>query len=552
MIIGLDVGGTNIDAVIIKSREIIRKVKRPHDKTNLLSSILNVIDELLKGYDKNSIRRINLSTTVSTNAVVKRELSKVGMIIQSGPGLNLESMKFRGDVRFIKGSIDHRGRVVKDLDLEEIEQTIEKFKDQDIEMCGIITKFSTRNSTHEKEIEQLTKDDFKFTTTGHSISGKLNFPRRINTTYLNSSVHDVFNIFVKDIKTSLERRNIRASIYILKADGGTMSLETAQRNPVETILSGPAASFMGINALLPKDKDGIFIDIGGTTTDIFFLVDGLPVFEPLGIKIDHYKTLVRSIYSVSMPLGGDSSIYIEEGELNIRSGGKGLATPTDAMVFLNLIDEGDEKRAEFMMKKLSDELDISPKEVAKLVLNTMGDIIKEKTDEILNELNNKTVYTVKEVLHERRIEPEFINIVGGPAKNLAPVIESKFNLSCDYPENYQVANAIGAALAKPTMDITLNADTQRNVLSIPELGIYKEIRGIYNLERAKKQAIELLKEKMRETYSNIRIDEEDFEIIEANSFNMVDGFYKTGENIRVTAQVKPGLIYRLKGEDRDV
>lgn len=552
MIIGLDVGGTNIDAVIIKNREIIRKVKRPHDKTNLLSSVLNVIDELLKGYDKNSIRRINLSTTVSTNAVVKKELSKVGMIIQSGPGLNLESMNFKGDVKFIKGSIDHRGRVVKDLDLKEIKEAVKEFKDQGIEMCGVITKFSTRNSTHEKEIEELAKEDFKFITTGHSISGKLNFPRRINTTYLNSAVHNVFNAFVKDIKTSLERRNIKANIYILKADGGTMSMKTAETKPVETILSGPAASFMGINALLPKDKDGIFIDIGGTTTDIFFLVDGLPVFEPLGIEIDGYKTLVRSIYSVSIPLGGDSSIYIEDGNLKIESRIGNFPTPTDAMVFLNLIENGDRERAVIMMRGLSEKLEISSNEVANLVLSSMGDIIKHKTDMILNDLNNKTVYTVKEVLHGRKINPEFINIIGGPAKNLASIIEGKFNISCDYPENYHVANAIGAALAKPTMEITLNADTQRNILSIPELEIYKEIRGIYNLDRAKHQAIELLKEYMKRIYETIRIDDEDFEIIEASSFNMVDGFYKTGENIRVTAQVKPGLIYRLKGEDQNV
>ena len=552
MIIGLDVGGTNIDAVIIKDQEIIRKVKRPHDKTNLLISILNVIDELLKGHDKNSIRRINLSTTVSTNTVVKKELSSVGMFIQSGPGLNLESMTFGGSTRFINGSIDHRGRVVKDLDLKEIQEDIEEFKSQGIEMCGVITKFSTRNSTHEKVIEELTKEDFKFTTTGHSISGKLNFPRRINTTYLNSAVHNVFNAFIKDIKTSLDRRNIKANIYILKADGGTMSMESAETKPVETILSGPAASFMGINALLPKDKDGIFIDIGGTTTDIFFLVDGLPVFEPLGIKIDEYETLIRSIYSVSIALGGDSSIYIEDGNLKIESGAGDMPTPTDAMVFLNLIENGDRERSVIMMRKLSEELEISSNEVANLILSTMGDIIKDKTDMILNELNNKTVYTVKEVLHGRKINPKFINIIGGPAKNLAPIIEDKFNISCDYPENYHVANAIGAALAKPTMEITLNADTQRKILSVPELEIYKEIRGIYNLDRAKQQAIELLKEYMNRIYGTIRIDDEDFEIIEASSFNMVDGFYKTGENIRVTAQVKPGLIYRLKGEDKNV
>ena len=163
MIIGLDVGGTNIDAVIIKDRTILEKVKRKYDKDNLLGSIVNVIDELLEGRDKLLIKRINLSTTISTNAVVKNELSTVGMIIQSGPGLNIESEVFGDKMKFIKGSIDHRGRVVEDLDLKEIEECIEDFKDKNIETCGIVTKFSTRNSTHEKTIEELIGEDFEFT-----------------------------------------------------------------------------------------------------------------------------------------------------------------------------------------------------------------------------------------------------------------------------------------------------------------------------------------------------------------------------------------------------
>ncbi len=124
-----------------------------------------------------------------------------------------------------------------------------------------------------------------------------------------------------------------------------MSLEAAEEKPVETILSGPAASFMGINAMLDTDKDAILLDIGGTTTDIFFLANGVPLFEPLGIQIGEYKTLVRAIYSVSIGLGGDSSIEIVGGKIKIGPERKGrpyayggpVATPTDAMLVLGLI-----------------------------------------------------------------------------------------------------------------------------------------------------------------------------------------------------------------------
>lgn len=552
MIIGLDVGGTNIDAVIIKDREIISKAKYPHDRSDLLKSILAVLDKLLGGYDKSKIKRINLSTTISTNAVVKKELSKVGMLIQSGPGLNVESLAYGDEIRFIDGSIDHRGRIVSDLDLSKIKEHLDEFKEKNIETIGVVSKFSNRNSSHEKTIEELTRNDFQFTTMGHKISGKLNFPRRIHTTYLNSAVHKTFNSFASDIKASFKERSISAPIYILKADGGTMDLELAKDKPAETVLSGPAASFMGINALIPTESDGIFLDIGGTTTDIFFLIDGLPVFEPLGITIDKYKTLIRSIYSVSIGLGGDSSIEVKDGELIIESKEGDNPSPTDAMIVLGLIKDGNKDEATRDMKKLGKKLDLSAEEVSMKVLDTMGDIIKKSVDRNLEEINKKPVYTVKEVLHERLIKPEFINVIGGPAKNLAKILGRKFNLPCLYPENYHLANAIGAAISKPTMDITLNADTERKIVSVSQLSLYEAIEGIYDLESAKLQAINLLKDNIKTMYSDgEEINDEDFEIIEASSFNMVDGFFTTGKNIRVEAQVRPGLIYNLRSENNN-
>ena len=189
---------------------------------------------------------------------------------------------------------------------------------------------------------------------GHSLSGKLNFPRRVFTSYLNSAVYDTFNGFSTSIRKSMKQEGIDAPLFILKADGGTINLATAEEKPVETILSGPAASFMGLNAMIKTYKDAILLDIGGTTTDIFFLADGVPLFEPLGIKIGDYKTLVRAIYSVSIGLGGDSSIEVEDVHLKDglediklkigpnRAGypyalGGPKPTPTDAMIVLGLI-----------------------------------------------------------------------------------------------------------------------------------------------------------------------------------------------------------------------
>lgn len=557
MIIGLDMGGTHIDGVIIKDDRVIKTIKKPTDKSDLFTSIWTALKELLEDQNKDHIQRINLSTTISTNAIVEDKTSKVGMVIQSGPGLKSD-LSCGDENAFISGYVDHRGVVVKEIDMEEISQARKEFKDGAIEACAVVSKFSTRNPENEFKIGELLKEDFEQVTLGHRMSGKLNFPRRVFTSYLNSAVHSTFKDFAENIKKSLEREGIHAPIFILKADGGTMDIKTARDRPVETILSGPAASFTGISSLLDTKEDSILLDVGGTTTDIFFLVDGVPLFEPLGAKISKYKTLVRAIYSVSIGLGGDSSISIEDKDIQIGPKRKGrpyafggpLPTPTDAMIHLGLIKEqGDDskKRAGEAMKILADPLNISSKEIAEKILDQMGDMIKDKTDSLLVGINSKPVYTVKELLHGKKIRPESIYIIGGPANLLAPILEEKYKLPVSYPKNYQVANAVGAALAKPTIEITMLADTDQRILTVSELGIYEKIPKGYSLEEAKKRAKELLKDaviSMGTKEENI-----ESEIIEASSFNMVGGFFTKGKNIRVKAQIKPGHILKLRSGD---
>ncbi|WP_256201016.1 hydantoinase/oxoprolinase family protein [Thermoanaerobacter thermocopriae] len=241
------------------------------------------------------------------------------MIVQPGPGLPYDFLACGDGNVFISGYIDHRGEIIKDFNLLEIKNAIKLFKEKNIKAYAVVTKFSIRNPSIEMKIKEILENDIpnSFITMGHTISGKLNFPRRVYTSYLNSAVHSIFDEFLSNIKKSLEKEGINASVFILKADGGTMNMSTAEKKPVETILSGPAASLMGINAMLPTDKDAILLDIGGTTTDIFFLADGVPLFEPWGIRIGKYKTLVRAIYSVSIGLGGDSSICVRNGRIKI-------------------------------------------------------------------------------------------------------------------------------------------------------------------------------------------------------------------------------------------
>ena len=572
MIVGIDMGGTNIDGVIIGKGKVIKAIKRPTDRSNLLGTIWTALKELLDGCDNAKIERINLSTTISTNAIVEGKTSAVGMIIEPGPGMPYDTLACGDENIFISGYIDHRGNVIKDLDLSEIENGIRLFKEKNIKSFAVVSKFSTRNPEHEKRIKEEilrhNQDDTAFITMGHTMSGKLNFPRRVYTSCLNSAVHSTFKEFAENIRDSLEKEGITAPVFMLKADGGTMSLYKAEEKPVETILSGPAASFMGMSALLPTDKDAILLDVGGTTTDIFLLADGIPLFEPLGIKIGEYKTLVRAIFTVSIGLGGDSAVSIHNGNLKIgpKREGKPYAfggpkpTPTDAMIILGLMDdeiphyvqdniETVRNRARKAMDILGREANIKPEKMAELILDKMGDIIKDKVDDILEEVNQKPVYTIKELLYGKKIEPKLINIIGGPAKVLAPILEEKFNIPCHYPNQYEVANAIGAALARPTTEITMHVDTYKKVLSVPELGLYEKVSHSFNLKNARERALELV----RKSALNMGAEEREIEaeIIEESSFNMVRGFYTTGKDIRVKAQIRPGLIHQMRGDEND-
>lgn len=554
MIIGIDMGGTNIDGVALCEGQIIRQVKRPVDRSEYFNSIWNCIKELLQGTEKEEIRRIQLSTTVSTNAIVENKISKVGIILQRGPGLKWQFENLGEHVADVTGSVDHRGIPVSREGADEFAKIKEDFLKNSVDAVAVVGKFSTRNPDFEKRAAEYLRDDFREITMGHTISGKLNFPRRVRTSYLNAAVHSTFKAFAENMEEALKREGIDAPVYILKADGGTINLEGAIEKPVETILSGPAASLMGMIALLKeKETDCCLLDIGGTTTDLFFLVDGVPVFEPSGIEIGGHKTLVRAIYSTSVGLGGDSYVRIEEGKLKIGPerrghavafGGKHLTT-TDALVYLGAMEAEHEFESAEALESMAKEIQMHPKEFAEMIIDKFCKAIRETVESTLNKINASPVYTIRELLADRTVKPQSVGIIGGPAKALSKYLERELNMPVEYPLNHEIANAIGAALARPTVEVNLIADTDREILSIPETGVYERINKYYDLEKAKERALDEVR--LAGEAMGLSSDISEAEIVEASSFNMVKG-YRADKNIRVKAQNKPGLLTKREEE----
>ncbi|SMB95401.1 N-methylhydantoinase A/oxoprolinase/acetone carboxylase, beta subunit [Thermanaeromonas toyohensis ToBE] len=551
MYIGLDMGGTHTDAVLISKGRVVRYVKRPTHPFNFLASVQEALEEILKGINPAQIERVNLSTTVCTNAIVEGKTEPVGLLLIPGPGLNPSFLQC-GQLNFIlQGSIDHRGRETSPLREEELALAKRKLRARGLRSLAIVGKFSNRNPTHEVQIASFLEGDYDFITLGHRLSGRLGFPRRVYTAYLNSAVWRVFHRFAEAVQAHLAEKSVNREPFILKADGGTLTLSAAKSAPVETILSGPAASIMGALALLPTKEDAVILDIGGTTTDVAFCAEGIPLFEPQGIYIGPYPTLVRSLWAYPIGLGGDSQIRVADGFLSIgpqRLGppaclGGPAPTPTDALVVLGLLSLGDLKLALQALQNIAKALNLSLQATAEAILKEFTRRIAQVVTRLVHQLNQRPVYTVREILRGRKFQPTKALVVGTPAPILKPFLAQALRLPVEVPELAGVANAIGAAISRPTASLTLFADTEQGRLFIPEVGWEEKISPRFTLEDARNRAFELLKKRLKELgYPETNLE---LEVIEEQVFNVVRGFYTAGKNIRLKVQNRPspaGLV----------
>ncbi|MBT3388200.1 MAG: hydantoinase/oxoprolinase family protein [Desulfobacula sp.] len=549
MIIGIDVGGTHTDAVLLSSDGIKKKVKVPTDSADLFNTILSGFTQLLDNIDPKNIKRIVISTTLTTNAIVQQNMNPVGMIISAGPGIDPSAFNTGEHYYCVAGSINHRGREKAPVNKMEIEDIAKKMKKAGIEYVGVVSKFCVRNPSHEILIRRILNKYFKKVFLGHHVSGNLNFPRRIATTHLNAAVFSLHKSFFEAVKLSLEQKGLMVPIQILKADGGTMSLESSMAFPGQTVLSGPAASIMGAIPYATEKQDTIVLDIGGTTTDIAFLVDKAPLLEPLGIQRGRYKSLIRSLQTDSKGIGGDSIVRIKENELIIGPERLGPAmafggsepTPTDALFVLGLITDGDQENAQKGIHKIAMELGLTDSETADQIFKKCISIILKKTFEMIDKLNSKPVYTVHEFLEGYKISPRKILVLGGPAPYFAKKIEELYHIKTIAVPESSVANAIGAALARTTCEVSLNADTEQGIVTAHEEGFAEPISKTFSEDDLIETAHTLLKEKA----INFGADPDNIgevEVVEFQKFNIVRNFSPRGKIFRTKMQLKPGMI----------
>jgi N-methylhydantoinase A/oxoprolinase/acetone carboxylase beta subunit len=554
MIIGLDVGGTHTDVILLDGRQLVREVKIATDADNLFQTLLTGLDAVIEGIDPKSIQRAVLSTTLATNLVAQQKLPEVGMVVAGGPGIDPRHFRTNSFYYTVDGAQDHRGQEIQALDEQQIQTIGKDLKRHGIHHAGVVSKFSVRNTAQEEKMAALLQPYVERVFMGHLFSGSLNFPRRIATTYLNCAVYPVHKMFFEAMQKALSQKGLTMPIRILRPDGGNMNIESSLHHPAQTILSGPSASVMGAISSAPAQGTCLVLDIGGTTTDMAVLIDRIPLLAPLGIEVSQYKTLIRALLTQSIAIGGDSTVRVQNGKLTIgpdRSGkamayGGPAPTPTDAFYVLGICSSGDSggngdvTRSRAGLEPVAHALGMSLEQAAEMIFTSACRTILEGAARMIEAINDKPVYTVHELYEGSRIDPRHMLVLGGPAPQFAERLQTLFAGKVQVVPNYQVANAIGCALARTTCEVTLFADTALGRATAPSEGFRQRIPPGFTLSNARDLTDDLLRKK-----AILRgADPEDIEteILEESQFNMIRGFQTIGKNIRVRMQLKPGLI----------
>jgi N-methylhydantoinase A/oxoprolinase/acetone carboxylase beta subunit len=552
MFLGLDVGGTFTDGVVVAEGKIVSMVKTPTTKENLLQCILTVVDKMVEDTGSKAFERIALSTTIVTNAIVEGNIDQVGLCIMPGPGMNLNDILPVAPY-ILSGYIDHRGREMAQPNKEEVLSACRHFSSCDVFVVS--GKFAVRNPCFESAVTDWIQEQVSpmHISTGGKVSGSLNFLRRTNSAYYNGAVWRHFNAFATSVEEALKMRGIYSPVFVLKADGGTLPLSVARNYPVEAIFTGPAASTIGIMGMNGDAAvSGISLDIGGTTTDIALWQKGRPLLAKEGAAVAGHVTGVQGFRLKSVGIGGDSLVFWENHVLKVgpmrhgpaMAAGGSKPTVTDAMVAAGFIDFGDRALAIKAMKQLALQGQ-STEEMASQVVDKAVNGICQAIADLLDEQAAEPLYHVEEIVYETKFVLENIIGVGGGAAGLVPLVAKKLGISYTLPENGRVANAFGAAVARPTIDITLRADTAEGYYTVAELGIKNRLpRGKFSLQ----DAYGLAEKHLAELAQKNGISIGETQIIQSEEFNMVRGFTTVGKIMTCRLQVKPGVLQYGKEE----
>lgn len=433
-VLGIDTGGTYTDAVLLDpiASKVLSKAKSPTTREDLAIGIEKSIGQLdLKGAGE--IEKVVLSTTLATNAIVEGEGRPTGLIlIGDRPKGELPET----NVAQVRGRVNIKGKEVIPLDEDEVLEACRSIAPQ-VEAIAVSGMMSVRNASQELRVKAIVQEECGLPVVcGHELSSQLGFHDRTVTTVLNASLIPIIQNFIGAVQRSLARKAIDAPIYMVKGDGNLASLNFIENKPIESILSGPAASIIGALGLAGV-RDGIVVDMGGTTTDSGIVLDRTLKLSPIGARVGDWQTQIDSAMISTCGLGGDTAIVPGKGHPHLTGGrvlpacrgNAGVLTPTDILHYTGDFVEWDREPVV-----------AAAREQAAACNLDADTYVAEAQSQILDMIEGEVLE-----LYDAPGVP--VIAIGAPAKTWYTKVASRDERDVLIPEHYEVANAVGAAMA---------------------------------------------------------------------------------------------------------
>ena len=472
MRIGVDVGGTNTDAVIMQGRDVIYGNKSTTTEEPGLG-IINAVSEILDKTktDTNQIESVMIGTTQFTNAFVENKRLEQVAIVRLGYPATISvppCIDFSDNLRnilgknfwIVSGGYEFDGRFLGDWSSTEIEKVAKEIFQKKLKYISVSCVFSPINEKQEIEtakIIQLHNPDATITMS-HRI-GRVGFIERENATIMNASLGKLADKVISSFKEALKKLNINSPFYISQNDGTLMSADIVKNYPVLTFASGPTNSMRGA-AFLSKQNNAIVVDIGGTTTDFGVIKEGFPRESAIPVDIGGVRTNFRMPDLISIGLGGGSLVRETNDGVSVGPDSVGYKLDSESLIFGgNTLTTSD-------IAVASGDVNFGDKNK---VSHINAEMIKKTQDEIK--------IMIEDGIDRVKLNKESVPVILVGGGSVLVNSDLKGASEVLIPKHSDVANAIGASLAQAGGEID-------KIYSYSELGRDKSI------EKAKEEAVE--------------------------------------------------------------
>lgn len=524
--IGIDVGGTFTDAVAINQDDfsIISHIKIPTTHEAEEGVAKGVIDSLVRLMEEGNIRAeevcfIAHGTTQATNALLEGDIEKVGIF---GMGAGLEGLKAKSDteigsIELCKGKFIETESVFMDtskgVNKEKALELVDQLLDKDCSVIVASEAFSVDKPDHELEIQKLCFNKNSIVTCGHETSKLYGLKSRTRTAVINASILPKMMNTANMTQKAVMDAKIEAPLMIMRCDGGVMKVEEIKKRPILTILSGPAAGVAGA-LMYERVSDGIFLEVGGTSTDISAIKNGKVMVNYA--EVGGHKTYVTSLDVRTVGIGGGSMVVVENkkiktvGPRSAHIANCGYCVYADTEVIQNgkfelisplagdidqcaIIKGSDGKRYAITLTCAANVLGYVKKgdyaagnvESAKAGLQKLADYcgssVEKVAQSIIDSATQKNAEVVKKLIKDYELDSNIIILTGGGGGASAvvwPLAES-LNMKAQISKNAPIISTIGAALAmvRDVVERTLINPTEEEILRIRSEAEYMAIES---------------------------------------------------------------------------